>query len=162
MMSYTDLFSRCIEVILLNEGGYVNDPDDPGGETNFGITKRDYPDLDIKRLTRNEAIQIYFQDYWSKMNLLGIIDESVVLEVFDMGVNAGPKTAIKIVQRVVGVLIDGVIGPITEQAINTSTLDVAAEYRDMRKKFYFALVRRKPWLHKFLEDWVNRANDAHF
>ena len=94
-MSHTDIFNRCINVILRNEGGYVWNIHDPGGETNMGIAKKFYPDLDIKSLTKNQAIEIYYKDYWSKMNLLGIYDENLILQIFDMGVNAGIKTAIK-------------------------------------------------------------------
>ena len=98
-MSYTDKFTRCIEVVLRNEGGYVNHPEDPGGETNMGIAKKFYPELDIKNLTRNQAVEIYFRDYWSRMNVKAIYDENLALQVFDMGVNAGIRTAIRILQR---------------------------------------------------------------
>ena len=58
-------FDEIIEVVLEHEGGYVNDPHDAGGETNFGIAKRWYPDVDIKNLTKEQAKKIYHQDYWS-------------------------------------------------------------------------------------------------
>ena len=57
-------FGDAIKVILKHEGGYVNDSDDPGGETNMGISKRAYPEIDIKRLTEAEATAIYYDDYW--------------------------------------------------------------------------------------------------
>ena len=63
---YETLFSEVIEDTLSHEGGYVFDPDDLGGETNWGISKRQYPDLDIKSLTREDAIDIYYKDYWLK------------------------------------------------------------------------------------------------
>jgi lysozyme family protein len=59
-------FDDIIEVVLEHEGGYVNDPQDPGGETNFGVAKRSHPDVDIKNLTKDGAKEIYYQDYWIK------------------------------------------------------------------------------------------------
>ena len=61
-MDYPDIFNKCIKIILRNEGGYVNHPSDPGGETNMGIAKRFYPNLDIENLTEEEAIKIYYED----------------------------------------------------------------------------------------------------
>lgn len=161
-MSYTDVFMRCIDIVLKNEGGYCNNPADPGGETNMGICKRNYPLLDIKNLTRNHAIEIYFRDYWSPMNLVNIYDENIILQIFDMGVNAGIRTGIKIIQRIVDVDIDGFVGPITIQAINNREDDLVELYRNERRKYYFALVRRKQELGVFLHGWLNRVDNTHF
>jgi lysozyme family protein len=161
-MSYTDIFARCIEIILRNEGGYVNDPSDPGGETNMGLCKRNYPDLDIKQLTRNQAIEIYFRDYWFPMNLHGIANELAILELFDMGVNAGIRTAIKLAQKLVGAFADGTIGPETEGMINDFPADFVELYKCNRKMYYLALVKRKPELGKFLKGWLSRVNNCKF
>jgi lysozyme family protein len=161
-MSYTDLFLRCVNVVLQNEGGYVDHPQDPGGETNYGITKKEYPDLDIKNLTRAQSIDIYFIDYWSKMNLSGIKDEDLILNIFDMGVNAGIKTAVKMVQRIVGADPDGVIGPQTTELINNFPGNVADLFVQERKKYYFTIARRKPSLQVFLGGWLNRIDNTHF
>ena len=59
-------FLVAVEVVLTHEGGYTNNPADPGGETNYGISKRSYPQLDIKALTREQAVEIYRQDWWEK------------------------------------------------------------------------------------------------
>tara|TARA_R100000963_G_C4537062_1_gene35886 strand:+ start:39 stop:254 length:216 start_codon:yes stop_codon:yes gene_type:complete len=59
-------FDDIIEVVLEHEGGYVNDPDDPGGETNFGVAKRSHPDVDIANLTKDSAKEIYKEHYWDK------------------------------------------------------------------------------------------------
>jgi hypothetical protein len=61
-------FQIACQFVLDHEGGYVNDPDDPGGETNFGIAKRYHPDVDIKSLTKQEAAEIYFKEYWMKLS----------------------------------------------------------------------------------------------
>jgi lysozyme family protein len=158
----TDLFARCINVILKNEGGYVNNIYDPGGETNFGICKRQYPDIDIKNLTRDRAAEIYFKDYWSKMKLEQIDDEELALQLFDMGVNAGTGTAVKIIQRIVGADVDGVIGPQTARMINESDLNLADLYKQERKKYYFSLARNKPNLQVFIAGWLNRIDHCEF
>ena len=162
-MSYTDLFTRCINIVLPNEGGYVWHPNDPGGETNMGIARLFYPDLDIKNLTRNDVIQIYFRDYWSKMNLKNIYDENLVLQIFDFGVNTrsvryGFNTAIKTIQRLVDAEADGIVGPETIGLINNYDGDLTDLYMRERRKYYFALVRRKPEMQCFLIGWMNRIN----
>ena len=79
-------FDMSIETILKHEGGYVNDPDDPGGETNFGISKRQYLKIDIASLTIEQAKMLYRQDYWKYDE---IISQPVATKVFDMAVNMG-------------------------------------------------------------------------
>jgi len=161
------LFLRCINVILKNEGGYVNHPDDPGGETSMGIARMFYPDLDIKNLNREQAVEIYFDDYWLPMNLTGIYDENLVLQIFDFGVNTRSKrygfnTALKAIQRIVDVQQDGKLGPITKDAINNYIGDIVHLYIDERKKYYFDLTRRKPELQVFLAGWIKRAENTKF
>jgi lysozyme family protein len=153
---------KCIAVILKNEGGYVNNPYDPGGETNMGIAKKFYPNLDIKNLNRNQAVEIYFRDYWSKMNLVNIYDENLVLQIFDMGVNAGIRTAIKIIQRIVDAEVDGFVGPETIELINQSESDLVNLYKQEREKYYFSLVRKNLDLNVFLAGWLNRVDHCHF
>jgi len=161
-MNKSDIFMRCIEVVLKNEGGYNNDPLDPGGETNYGITKANYPDINIKNLTRDQAINIYWLDYWDKMNLQGIDNELLLLQIFDMGVNAGIRTAIKIIQRLVGANPDGICGPLTKNLINGSNQNLLELYKTERKKYYSALVRRDVKLNRFLQGWFNRVDNTKF
>ena len=156
------LFEKCIEVVLRNEGGYVNDPSDPGGETNFGITKAEYPDIDIKNLKKDQAVNIYKMDFWDKMNLEGIEDELLVLQVFDMGVNAGIRTSIKMIQRLAGAYPDGICGPITKNLINASNQNLVELFKTERKKYYSALVRKNLKLNRFLQGWFNRVDNTKF
>ena len=105
-------FLVAINRILGLEGGYVNDPLDPGGETNWGISKRSYPDVDIKNLTRDGAIGIYRRDFWdaSKASLMpGVLG----FQALDFAVNSGPRIAIQKLQRALGVADDGWWGPVT-------------------------------------------------
>jgi len=166
-MNQIYLFNRCVTVILKNEGGYVNHPNDPGGETNMGIARMFYPDLDIKNLTRNQVIEIYFRDYWSKMNLTNIFNENLILYIFDFGVNTrslryGFNTAIKTIQRIVEAHPDGIMGPETKGLINTYDGDIETLYNQERKKYYFDLSRRKPKMQIFLAGWMNRIDNTHF
>jgi len=160
-MSYADLFSRCVNVILQNEGGYVNHPADPGGETNFGICKRAYPLLNIKNLTKEDAIGIYLRDYWQKMNLMRLNNETFVLHLFDMGVNAGPRTAIKIAQRLVNTVPDGVIGEKTIRLFNEAQ-GIEKDYILARQQYYLHIVEHSPDKKVFLKGWLNRIDHCKF
>jgi len=149
-------FPPAIKITLANEGGYVDDVSDPGGETNFGLSKRRYPDLDIKNLTVEEATAIYLRDWWKFGDLL---DQNVANKLFDSFVNMDTE-AIKIMQRCVGnILVDGEYGPQTEAAINRiATPDVLLEaYRGELVVFYEDLVQTHPEDEKFLKDWLRRA-----
>ena len=88
-------FDEIIEVVLHHEGGYVNDPKDPGGETNFGIAKRSHPDVDIKNLTKEGAKEIYKEHYWDR-NKVESLSEDLRHIYFDMCVNQGRGRAVKI------------------------------------------------------------------
>jgi len=105
-------FSKMIERILGHEGGYVNDPADPGGETKWGISKRSYPTLNIKDLSREDAIKIYFKDFWTPLKCSRFHD-GVAYQLLDSAVNSGIGQSIRVLQRAVGVADDGVAGPMT-------------------------------------------------
>lgn len=94
-------------------------PSDPGGETNFGISKKSYPIVDIENLTKVQAIDIYRADFWDKLKL-SHLNPKLRLMAFDCAVNQGPVTAVKILQRCLGIKSDGILGPITISAM-TST-----------------------------------------
>ena len=88
----TDNFERAIAFVLKWEGGYVNDPKDPGGETKYGISKRAHPTLDIKSLTEAQAKEIYRTDYWQAANC-HVLEWPLCLVVFDTAVNMGAARA---------------------------------------------------------------------
>jgi len=110
MISFDQAFTR----LLGHEGGYANDPRDPGGETNWGISKRSYPNVDIKNLTREQAMSIYHADFWG---LLGDVSNAIQYQAFDFAVNSGINTAIRKLQVVVGVADDGHWGPLSKAAL---------------------------------------------
>lgn len=169
------LFGRCIKVVLKNEGGYSNHSSDPGGETNYGITKKAFPDEDIKNLTKARARVLYYQHYWQPMNLEGINSDSLVLQIFDFGVNAGfpphsCRRSIRLIQGLVNAKQDGICGPITKDKINSfipikknsgtySALDL---FKEGRKHYYIDLANRKPKLKVFLKGWLDRIEHTKF
>ena len=161
------------------EGGYVS-PEaaarvgDTGGETNRGITKRDYPDEDIKELTRERALEIYHRDYWSsegvQKSLCDRLPWPLNLAHFDCTVNIGnayrPKgddwlwtgNANEILQRAAGVPDDGHIGPITLAAIlMADPTELALQQIDERIAFYLKLIEISPSKSVFRGGWLNRC-----
>lgn len=106
-------FDQAFEHVIGHEGGYVNHPDDPGGETKFGISKRSYPDEDIAGMTLDRAKEIYKRDYWDKAKC-GQLPHPLDFQVFDAAVNSGAAKAVRWLQQALpDVRIDGVIGPQT-------------------------------------------------
>jgi len=109
-------YDKCLETILHHEGGYVNHPKDPGGETNLGVTKRVYLEhggtKDMKDLLVEDVAPIYKKGYWDKMKG-DELPNGLDLCVFDFGVNAGPGRSAKFLQTMIGTVADGGIGPNT-------------------------------------------------
>ena len=108
-------FDYALNFVLREEGGYTNNPADPGGETKFGISKRAYPDLDIASLTREQAAEIYRRDYWDRIKG-DELSYPVALITFDSAVNCGVSRAVRWLQQAAGVDQDGIIGPATIRA----------------------------------------------
>ncbi len=159
-----DAFYEAVEIVLGNEGGYVNDPDDSGGETNFGISKRSYPDIDIKALTRSEAIEIYYMDFWLKQSYRDLYYAPLTIKSFDMSVNMGPRQANKLLQEAANTMgedldVDGCLGIQSINALNELDGETLLnQYRSELTDFYQNLVERHPHDQKFLEGWLKRVN----
>jgi lysozyme family protein len=145
-------FDECFTRLLGNEGGYVNNPKDPGGETNWGISKRSYPTLDIKNLTQDAAKVIYKRDFWDKCRC-DDLPVGLDFALFDCAVNSGIKQAVILLQRAVGVVEDGVFGKMTEQAVTKFYPDtITARYLGCRLRFMTEL---RPW-DTFAKGWARR------
>ena len=154
-------FEEIIEQVLEHEGGYVNDPKDLGGETKYGITKRFYPDIDIKNLTIEQAKEIYKKDYWDR-NRVESLPQELWHIFFDMCVNMGRRTAVKVLQRAANnkgrnIDVDGGLGPATIGALKGVELDRVRAYR---VKFYVDLITDKPEQEKFFLGWFRRATEV--
>lgn len=146
-------FDKAFERLIGHEGGYVNDPRDPGGETKFGISKRSYPAEDIKGLTLERAKAIYRRDFWGVAGCDAVPD-AMKFDLFDMAVNSGPVTAIKTLQRSAGVTPDGLLGPITLQALNSTPAPrLVARFNGHRLDFMTDL---KTW-SVFSKGWAKRV-----
>jgi lysozyme family protein len=148
-------FQTAIDRVLSSEGGYVNDPRDPGGETQWGISKRSYPMLNIGRLTRADAIAIYRRDFWDKSGA-DRVHEDIGFQALDFAVNSGCDTAIRYMQRVAGVAEDGHVGEVTLKAINSmSPFVFVVMYLALRLDY---MTRLKNW-DAAGKGWVRRISD---
>jgi lysozyme family protein len=148
-------FQTAFDRLMNNEGGYVNDPKDPGGETKWGISKRSYPNLDIRNLTREQAQQIYLVDFWQRGGMDKFAD-ALAFQVFDAAVNHGIETAIRLLQRAADVADDGHIGSVTIAAINGKPAPVMVlRFIAQRIRFWTKL---STW-DRFGKGWANRAAD---
>ena len=128
-------FEKAVEFALSFEGGYSNDPVDPGGETNYGISKRAYPTLDIKNLTREDAVAIYRRDYWDACGCDSMAGPLATC-VFDTAVNCGKGRA-------------------------KQWLALTHDYNmflDRRKDYYLYIIAAKPSLGKFKNGWLRRVD----
>lgn len=127
-------FKKSLSLVKEFEGGYVNDPDDPGGETKYGISKRAFPDEDIKNLTEERAEELYYMNYWWPMccDLL-LYPNNLIL--FDTAVLHGVYRTQKWAKIIKG----------------------WPDLLDIRRRFYAALVHQKPSMKKFYTGWINRV-----
>lgn len=133
-MSFDLFFDR----LIVHEKGYVWDKKDPGGETNWGISKRSYPSVNIKKLTREGAKAIYKTDFWDALQA-DKLSPAVAFQIFDFAVNSSISTAIRHLQKAVGVADDGHWGPHSQAVLETfSTTDLImltnAERLDFMRK----------------------------
>lgn len=133
------LFLDLIDRVLSHEGGYVNDPRDPGGETKWGISKRSYPQLNIKGLTRDDAKAIYERDFWQRVQG-DKLPRPFAFQALDAAVNHGIGNAVRWMQRAAGVADDGHIGPATLAAVaRAEPADLVLNFNAERLEFYARL-----------------------
>lgn len=155
-------FETAVEAVLRHERGYVNDPLDAGGETNFGISKRRYPTVDIKGLTRDQAIFYYKRDFWLPGFSI-IEDQAVATKFFVLYVNLRPRSAVRVLQRAIlaaGIRVkhDGIFGPKTLMAVNDcNPKALLAAMKSEAAGHYRLIVAADPTQKKFLNGWLKRA-----
>lgn len=156
-------FSQVIEIVLENEGGYVNDPNDTGGETKYGISKAAFPTLDVKNATKDQAIEIYKKQIWERERYEEIEDIRIAAKIFDLVVNIGRFHAITVAQRAcrstgMQTLEDGKLGPLTLKAINESDpTDYLAAFKSEAAAYYRLLAQADPRRLRFFKGWLERA-----
>jgi lysozyme family protein len=122
-------FDKAFEHVIGIEGGYTNDPKDPGGETKYGISKRAYPLEDIKNMNIERAKLFYRMDYWNKIKG-DELPYPLNMFVFDAAVNQGVDPAIDMLQKTLGVARDGILG--------SETIKAAQESRGQAMTMYLA------------------------
>ena len=170
----TKRFDTLFDIILIHEGGYVNDVDDPGGATKYGISLRylkgkgelgdldhdgDIDGDDIKLVDKEVAGSLYYMDFYQPVFADSYDSARAALLIFDHAVNAGVRGAKKLLQRAVGVEADGIIGPKTLRAVdNADTSELIQKIAAERIHYYSAISTTKPKLKKFLKGWVNRVH----
>lgn len=142
MIEMSGNFTTCINRLLGAEGGYVNNPTDPGGETNWGISKRSYPNLDIKNLTRDQAAALYHRDFWAPFSM-DDLKLDIAFQMLDFAVNSGSSTASRACQRALNVADDGHIGPITLEKLKVTEPHIFA-MRLLAQRLRF-MVNCKNW-----------------
>lgn len=158
-------FEKAFERLIGHEGGFSDDPKDPGNwtggkvnvgrlvGTKFGIAANTYGHLDIKNLTLDDAKSIYYKDWWLKLSA-DQIDGAIAYQMWDFAVNAGMGTAKKTLQRAVGVNADGIIGPATIKATNSMPVnDVLLRFNAQRLRYYTSL---STW-PTYGKGWTNRV-----
>jgi lysozyme family protein len=142
--------------LIQREGGYVNDPDDPGKETKFGISKRSYPALDIPNLTEEDARDVYLVDFWQPAGCDGM-PQVVADAVFDFAVTSSVRRSVRVLQQAAGVPIDGVVGPNTLAAVAGAADLVAARFTLIRMAYYAELAVKQKKNQKYLAGWILRS-----
>jgi lysozyme family protein len=160
-MSFDRAFDAAFDRLMGHEGSYVNDPRDPGGGTNWGISKRSYPNVDIKALTREGAAAIYLRDFWQP---LGNVPDAVKFQAFDFAVNSGIGTAIRKLQAAIGVADDGHWGPISAARLDGMDVnDVLMRFIAQRIRFWASLTTwptyGKGWAIRAAKDLEYAAED---
>lgn len=147
-MNFDEAFDR----LMRHEGGYVNDPNDPGGETKWGVSKRSYPDEDIPNMTQERAKFIFRRDFWDRVGADGLAD-GVAWQAADFAYHSGPETAVRALQRALCVSDDGEWGPVSRKAAESmSESDQIMRLVAERLEF---LTRRSNWPHHG-KGWIRR------
>lgn len=146
-------FSIAVTLVISREGGLVNDQNDPGGLSKYGISQRSYPALDIAALTVNQAQAIYLRDFWCWD---GWSDQVTANKFLDMSVNLGQPTAIGIFQTIAGVPVDRVYGPVTDNAL-LRVPDLIGRLRQCHVQHYVDLIAQRPSAQMYWNGWLYRA-----
>ncbi len=164
---YPAEFLAAVNRVLSDEGGYAANPADSGGLTNFGISSREYPSLDVAELTRDDAIEIYYRDYWLGIGL-DRLPPAIAFKLLDLAVNIGAGAAVRCLQRALRacgrrVAEDGIIGDETAGAAGAADPGtLLAALRSEAAGYYRTLAAlergRRPRADRaFLDGWLNRA-----
>jgi lysozyme family protein len=164
----TATFDDCLAVVLREEGGFVDDPHDPGGTTNLGVTKavwdhwvgRPSSEADMRGLTPAKVAPLYRAQYWNALQC-DSLPIPLAMCVFDFGVNAGVSRGARYLQQVLGVAVDGHIGPasiaaVQHMAISPGVAELVRRYSIARKAYYQSL----PQFPRYGRGWMRRVDEV--
>ena len=155
-------FKECLDFVLKSEGGYVNNPSDPGGRTNLGVTQKVWEEYTghaadektMRSLTPEKVAPLYEQRYW-RPTYCEVLPRGLDLLVFSMGVNAGTGRSVKLLQSSLGCVADGVIGPRTMGLIKSADVtDLIKRFSEARRNYYKSLKT----FSVFGKGWLNRVD----
>jgi len=165
-------FKECLDLVLKSEGGYVNNPADPGGMTNLGVTKRVWEEYigheadekEMRSLTPEKVAPLYEQKYWRPC-YGEVLPRGLDFVVFSMGVNAGPGRSVKLLQQSIGCVPDSIIGPTTRSLIlGSDSTTLIAKFSEARREYYRSLktfpVFGKGWLARVDKEELEAFNMA--
>ncbi len=151
-------FDIAVQLTLKNEGGFVDNPADPGGATNMGVEQRDLPSIPIRGLTVAQAMAYYRETYWKPL-YSNISSQAIASKLFDLGVLFGVGTAVKNLQGALGLLSDGVFGPVTLAAVNEEKPDeLLSKFQMKMRARAQAIAIMNPAEVQFLDGWLRRIN----
>jgi lysozyme family protein len=157
-----DNWDRCFDMVIKTEGGYVDNPHDPGGRTNLGVTQRAWEaflnrhvtEAEMRALTPENVKGFYKDLYWDRIKG-DQLPSGIDYAVYDFAVNSGPYRAAQYLQEIAGTVIDGMIGPNSVEAVRScNAAEVADAICDMRLDF----LKRLPAFETFGKGWTTRVN----
>lgn len=174
-------FTISLQKTLAHEGGYVNDPDDAGKETYRGISRLNFPNwkgwsvIDqaksvskfpanlVKDAELQRQVELFYQRYfWTPLNADQISNQMLADSIFDFSVNAGLKTTVRIIQTIIGVKTDGILGEQTLHKLNSVDFAyVLASFTVTKLEYYIFCIKKRPANLKYLFGWLNRAMEYH-
>jgi lysozyme family protein len=157
-------FERALAIVLRHEGGFVNHPNDPGGMTNNGITKKVYDaymgkvttEQEMRDMPENHVAEIYRKQYWDRVNADSLAS-GLDLSVFDWAVNSGCGRAVKALQKCVGVKQDGGLGPITLKSVNEHDAEELIEMMSVERETFY---RKLKTFEHFGKGWLRRNKET--
>ena len=153
-------YKECLDLVLKSEGGWVNNPNDPGGETNLGVTKAvweeyvGHPVTTMKNLTKDDVAPLYEQKYW-RVCYGEVLPRGLDFLCFSFGINAGSGRSVKLLQQSLGLVSDGIIGPKVMQKLRESNIaDVIKSFSESRREYYKSLKN----FPIFGKGWISRTD----
>ena len=149
-------FEKAMNTVFRAEGGYVNDPFDSGGETKYGVSKNNNPDIDVANITRADAEMIAYDRYYKKYGIDKLPD-GIRGEVFQVGWACGPRVAIKQLQSVLNVPKTGTVDTTTINAAQNYSANLRSQYLTVHRNYLINITKQKPSQQRFLRGWMNRV-----